>query len=236
MSLRPFIVMIRFLLNKPLRIAVHSACWIPLAWLLWDAYTDNLTFNPIQEITFRTGKTALILLVLSLAITPLNTVFGLKQLVPLRRPLGLYAFMYAALHFSIFVWLDYGFDLQLIGEAIAEKRYVLVGFAAFLLLLPLAITSTKGWMRRLGKRWKQLHRLVYVAAALVIFHYVWLVKADIREPLAYGAAVALLFVLRAPPVRRAITRFRQRRMGMPGVEKKPQPTKVSTPDKVSPRT
>ncbi len=221
--------------NKPLRIAVHIACWIPLAWLLWDAYTDNLTFNPIQEITFRTGKTALILLVLSLSITPLNTVFGLRQLVPLRRPLGLYAFMYAALHFSIFVWLDYGFDVQLIGEAIVEKRYVLVGFAAFLLLLPLAITSTKGWMRRLGKRWKQLHRLVYVAAALVIFHYVWLVKADIREPLAYGAAIALLFVLRAPPVRRAITRFRQRRMGTPAKAVKASTIHTSGSEEISPR-
>jgi sulfoxide reductase heme-binding subunit YedZ len=142
--------------------------------------------------------------------------------------------MYAALHFSIFVGLDYGFDPQLIGEAIAEKRFVLVGFTAFLLLLPLAITSTKGWMRRLGKRWKQLHRLVYVAAVLVIFHYIWLVKADIREPLAYGALVALLFVLRAPPVRRAITRFRQRHTGAMAADKHAQPAKASASDKVFP--
>jgi len=228
--------MLRILLNTPLRIAVHIACWIPLALLLWDAYTDNLTFNPIQEITVRTGKTALILLVLSLAITPLHTVFGLRQLLPLRRPLGLYGFGYAALHLGIFVGLDYGFDAQLIGEAIAEKRYVLAGLAAFLLLLPLALTSTKGSMRRLGKRWKQLHRLVYVAAALVILHYVWLVKADIRQPLLYGAAVALLLVLRAPAVRRSITRFRQRRVGGTVAEKQTPPAKAAAAEEIFPRT
>lgn len=198
-----------------LRILVHVGALIPLALLLWDARTNNLTFNPIQEITTRTGKTALILLVLSLVCTPLNTLFGLKQVLVLRRPLGLYAFGYALLHFGIFVWLDYGFDPQLIGEAIAKKRYVLAGFAAFLLLLPLALTSTKAAMRRLGKQWKPLHRLVYVAALLVILHYVWLVKADVRQPLAYGAVVALLLVLRIPAVRRKIISFRQRGAAAP---------------------
>jgi sulfoxide reductase heme-binding subunit YedZ len=196
-----------------LRIVTHIGAWIPLAQLLWDARIDNLTFNPIQEITYRTGKSALIMLLLSLACTPINTVFGLKQVLLLRRPLGLYAFAYAALHLGIFVYLDYGLDPELIREAIVEKRYVLVGFTAFLLLTPLAITSTKSSMRRLGKRWKQLHRLVYLAAPLVILHYVWLVKADVRKPLAYGAAVALLLLLRTPAVRRGITRFRQQVAG-----------------------
>ncbi len=196
-----------------LRIVTHLGALIPLAQLLWDAHIDNLTFNPIQEITYRTGKSALIMLLLSLACTPLNTVFGLKQVLPLRRPLGLYAFAYAALHLGIFVYLDYGLDPELIREAIVEKRYVLVGFTAFLLLTPLAITSTKGSMRRLGKHWKQLHRLVYLAAPLVILHYVWLVKADVRKPLAYGAVVALLLLLRTPAVRRRITRFRQQAAG-----------------------
>jgi methionine sulfoxide reductase heme-binding subunit len=213
-----------------LRILAHIAAWIPFAQILWDAQNDNLTFNPIQEITFRTGKTALIMLVLSLACTPLNTLFGLRQLLPLRRPLGLYAFAYAALHFSIFVWLDYGFNLALIREAIVEKRYVLVGFAAFLLLIPLAITSTKGWQRRLGKHWKQLHRLVYLVAPLVILHYVWLVKADIRKPLAYGAVIALLFVLRTPGIRRRITMFRQRHMGVATAPPKPAVTKSTAAD------
>jgi sulfoxide reductase heme-binding subunit YedZ len=193
-----------------LRLATHIACWVPFAVLLWDFANDNLTVNPIQEATFRTGKTALILLVLALACTPVNTLFGLRQVLPLRRPLGLYAFFYVCIHLSIFALVDYGLDWGLIQQAIVEKRFVLVGFSAFLLLLPLAITSTKGWMRRLGKDWKRLHRLVYLAALLVIVHFVWLVKADVREPLAYGAIVVALLGLRLPSVRRALTNLRQR--------------------------
>jgi len=200
-----------YLRKNWLRMLAHVGALIPLAILLWDAHLDHLTFNPIQEITFRTGKTALVLLVLSLVCTPLNLLLGLKQVLPLRRPLGLYAFFYVCLHLLTFVYLDYGFDLGLIREAIVEKRYVLVGFTAFLLLLPLAITSTKGWQRRLGKRWKSLHKLVYLAAPLAVLHFLWLVKADIREPLAYGAVVATILILRTPAIRRSITRFRQRR-------------------------
>ena len=166
------------------------------------------SFNPIQEVTLRTGRYALILLILSLACTPLNTLLGFRWVLPLRKWLGLYAFMYASFHFLIFIGLDYGFDLELILEAIFEKRYALVGFTAFLILLPLAITSTKGWMKRLGKNWKRLHRWVYLASLLVIVHFVWLVKADIRRPLAYGAVVVLLLVLRTPWVRRKASKFR----------------------------
>ena len=193
-----------------LRIVVHIGALIPLALILWDAYRGHLTANPIQDITFRTGKTAITLLVLSLVCTPLNTLLGLKFVLPARRPLGLYAFFYVCLHLLIFAVLDYGLDWGLIQQTITEKRYVLVGFTAFLLLLPLAVTSTKGWMRRLGKRWKQLHRLVYLAAILAVVHFVWLVKADIREPLLYGAALTLVLVLRLAPVRRAITALRAR--------------------------
>lgn len=193
-----------------LRILTHVGAVTPLAWLLWDYWFDNLTVNPIQDITFRTGKPALILLVLSLACTPVNTLFGFKQALPLRKPLGLYAIMYVSLHFLIFIGLDYGFDWGLLYEAIFEKRYALVGFAAFLILLPLAVTSTQGWMRRLGKNWKRLHRWVYLAGILAVIHYVWLVKSDIREPLLYGAAVALLLILRLPAVRKAVTNFRSR--------------------------
>ena len=170
----------------------------------------NLTANPIQAITFRTGKLALLLLVLSLACTPLNTAFGVRMALKWRRPLGLYAFMYAGLHFLTFTVLDYGLDPVLLREAIFEKRYALVGFSAFLLLVPLAITSTRGWMKRLGKRWKRLHQLVYIAGLLVIVHYVWLVKADRREPLLWGAAIAILLAFRLPPVRRAVVKLRGR--------------------------
>ncbi len=205
-----------------LLIVTHLGALAPLALLIWDFSRDQLTVNPIQEMTFRTGKTALVLLVLSLAVTPVNTIFGWRQVIPLRKWLGLYAFLYVSLHFLVFVWLDYGLDLVLLYEAIFEKRYALVGFAAFLLLIPLAITSTKGWMKRLGKNWKRLHRVVYLIAVLAVVHYVWLVKSDIREPLLYGAAVALLLALRLPPVRRVISRFRSRvrphRTGRPATD------------------
>ncbi len=209
----------RKFIDKWLWVPVHLAALAPLAIMLWQGYQDltnyttYLTINPIQEITFRTGKYALVLLVLSLACTPVNTVFGLKQVLPLRKPLGLYAFMYAGLHFLIFIGLDYGFDPGLLWEAIFEKRFALVGFAAFLILLSLAITSTRGWQRRLGKNWKRLHRWVYLAGLLVIVHYVWLVKSDIREPLLYGGIVLILLVLRLPSVRNQISRFRSRRQG-----------------------
>ena len=131
-----------------------------------------------------------------------------RQAIPLRKLLGLYAYLYVGLHFLIFVGLDYGLDLQLLYEAVFEKRYALVGFAAFLILTPLAITSTKGWMKRLGRNWKRLHKVVYGAALLGVIHYVWLVKSDIREPLIYGAVLVLLLAVRVPPIRRAITQTR----------------------------
>ena len=193
-----------------LAILVHVGALLPLALLIWNFFHDQLTANPIQYITFRTGKTALVLLVLALACTPLNSVFELKRVVGLRKPLGLYAFLYATLHFLTFVGLDYQFDPSLLKEAILKKRYALVGFAAFLSLLPLAITSTRGWMRRLGKNWKRLHRLIYLAALLVIIHFVWLVKSDIREPLAYGAVVVVLLALRLKTIRRALVDLRER--------------------------
>ena len=196
--------------RKWLPVVTHFGSLLPLASLAWKFFHDQLTANPIQYITFRTGKAALVLLVLSLACTPLSTIFGLRQLIGLRKPLGLYAFTYATLHFLTFVGLDYQFDPHLLQEAILKKRYALVGFAAFLSLLPLAITSTKGWMKRLGKKWKQLHRLIYLASILVIIHFVWLVKSDIREPLAYGAVVFLLLFLRLTPVRKALVNLRER--------------------------
>ena len=209
-------------MTRWLKWGVHVAALTPLAVILILAWQGRLTANPIQDITLRTGQTALVLLVLSLSITPLYTAFTIKELLPLRRRLGLYAFFYAILHFLIFVGLDYGFDPELLKEAIFEKRYALVGFAAFLILLPLAVTSTKGWMRRLGKRWKALHRWVYVAAVLVIVHYVWLVKSDIRTPLLYGAVVGILLILRAPAVARRMRQLRQARRGQ-------QPRRPSMP-------
>jgi methionine sulfoxide reductase heme-binding subunit len=202
-----------------LRITVHVGSLIPLAVLVWDYFNDQLTVDPIRAIILRTGKTALILLILSLACTPINILLGFKQVLKVRRALGLYAFLYAAIHFLVFVGLDYGFDPDLLKQTLLDRRYALVGFAAFLILLPLAITSTKGWMKRLGQVWKKLHQWVYLAALLVIVHFVWLVKADIREPLVYGAIVVLLLIFRIPRVRQVVSRIRNRSrykpMGLP---------------------
>jgi len=197
----------RFPRLTKLQILVHLAGIFPLAWLLFDFFTNNLTVNPIQAVTLRTGKYALIFLILSLACTPLNTVFHFRQALKVRRALGLYAFFYAGLHFLIFIGVDYGFDPVLLKEAIFEKRFALVGFTAFLILLPLAITSTRGWMKRLGKNWFRLHRLVYLAALLVIVHYVWLVKSDIRVPILYGFVIIVLLILRIPIIRRFFGKF-----------------------------
>ena len=187
-----------------LRFLVHAGALLPLAVLLWDYWQGGLSVNPIQDVTLRTGKYALVLLVLSLACTPINLVFGYKPVLRVRRALGLYAFMYVALHLLIFVGLDYGFDPALIREAILEKRYALVGFTAFLILLPLAITSTKGWMRRLGMLWKRLHRWVYLAALLAGM----IGSEEDGAKLMYGAVVVILLVLRIPRVRRSVSHFR----------------------------
>jgi sulfoxide reductase heme-binding subunit YedZ len=175
---------------------------MPLVWLVLDYLRDNLTYNPIQAVTLRTGRYALILLVLSLACTPLNTIFGFRQVIKVRRALGLYAFMYASIHFMIFLGVDYGFDLGLIFKEIIDKRYIIAGFTAGVILLTLAITSTKGWMKRLGRRWKQLHMLVYFSGLLAVTHYIWVVKSDYRVPLIVGGIVVLLLLARIPTVRK----------------------------------
>lgn len=186
--------------------AVHALSLLPLALLVFDTLAGRLSVNPIQDLTLRTGWAALTLLLLSLACTPANRLLGWKWAAGLRRPLGLYSFLYVCLHLLIFVAVDYGLDPGLIGQAIAEKRYVLAGLAAFLLLLPLALTSTKGAQRRLGRRWRQLHRLVYPAAVLAVLHFLWLSKTP-REPLIYGAVLLALLGARALRSRRGPARM-----------------------------
>lgn len=223
--------MLKFPLPKftKFQLLVHAGSLVPLALLVWDFFTDDLTANPIQDVTLRTGKAALVLLVLSLACTPLNTLFGFREALKVRRALGLYAFFYVCLHLSIFIGLDYGLDLELIREAIFEKRYALMGFAAFLTLLPLALTSTKGWMKRLGQNWKRLHRWVYLAAVLAVIHYVWGVKSDVREPLVYGAIVLGLLIVRIPAVRKLASRARHARYRFAESKPKRSPQRDRTP-------
>lgn len=188
----------------------HIGALVPLGVLLGEYFTNNLGVDPVREILFHTGTTALVLLVMSLAVTPVTIIFGWKQVIPLRRPLGLYAFFYVCLHLLTFLGLDYAFDLAFIIDGIVEQKFVLVGFSAFLLLIPLAITSTKGWQRRLGKRWKKLHKLNYLIMVLVLIHFIWLVKNVYIEPGIYAAIVALLFLVRWQPVKTRLLRWQRR--------------------------
>ncbi|MPZ76588.1 MAG: sulfoxide reductase heme-binding subunit YedZ [Deltaproteobacteria bacterium] len=175
-----------------LKPAVFLACLIPLGQLGYNAYTGNLTANPIEFITRFTGSWALILLLSSLAVTPLRKICGWNALIKYRRMLGLFAFFYAALHFLTYMVLDHFFDFQAIVKDILKRPYVTAGFTSLVLMIPLAITSTASMIRRLGKRWQQLHRLVYFAAAAAVLHFYWLVKADIRRPVQYGLVLAVL--------------------------------------------
>jgi methionine sulfoxide reductase heme-binding subunit len=209
----------RSVFNKlpPFQITVHLVSWLLFAWLIFDFFTGNLSVNPIQEITQRTGRYAIWLLIASLACTPLNTLFGLRQVLTIRRALGLYAFMFASLHFLTFSGLDYQFNWSLLKFEILEKRYIIVGSIVFTILLALAVTSTRGWQKRLGKKWRSLHRLVYAAGLLVILHYAWAKKGDIFSlqgdilmPLVAGIIVVILLLLRLPVIRRWVTSFRSR--------------------------
>ena len=191
----------------PLQIAAHIAALIPLILLLWDFWQSNLGPDPIRAATLRTGKAALILLVASLACTPVNIVFRFKQVLRLRRPLGLYSFMYASIHFAIFIGVDYFFNFKLIWEALFEKRYALVGLTTGLILLALAITSTVGWQRRLKKNWKRLHKLVYAAGVLAVIHFIWLVKQGVIEPWFWAGGMLILLLLRYDPIKKRVLKL-----------------------------
>jgi sulfoxide reductase heme-binding subunit YedZ len=191
-----------------LRIAVHLTGLFPISWLVFDYFNNRLTINPIQALELRSGTYALNLLVLTLSATPVYILFGYSPVLKVRRTLGLYTFSYVLLHFLIFTGLDYGFDLELLKGAIFEKKYAIVGMVAGFLLLLLAITSFKYWMAKLGKNWNRLHKIIYLTGLLVIVHYIWVVKTDIRVPLLYGGVIAFLLVIRIPVVRKWIRKFR----------------------------
>jgi sulfoxide reductase heme-binding subunit YedZ len=201
----------------PLQILIHLGAWFPLARLVFEAFTSGLTANPIQHIEQRTGRAAISLLFLSLAATPLHSLFGWKEPLQRRRALGLYAFMYAAIHVVIFADLDYGLAWSLIVQTIFQKPYILVGAAAFLMLIPLAVTSFDIWKVRLKKNWKRLHKTVYIIAPLVVLHYAWgkkgnffALQGDILLPLIYGLIFLLLMFLRIPALRRWLASARTR--------------------------
>ncbi|WP_020166150.1 sulfite oxidase heme-binding subunit YedZ [Methyloversatilis discipulorum] len=177
--------------------AVWAACLLPLMLLVAGGLRDALGANPIEHITRATGDWTLRLLLLTLAVTPLRQLTGWHWLVRLRRTLGLYAFFYGSLHLATYVWLDQFFDWPGIVADIVKRPFVTLGFAAFVLMLPLAITSTNGMIRRLGGRsWQRLHRAVYAVGVLGVAHYWWLVKKDLTEPITYAFVLATLFALR----------------------------------------
>ncbi|MEK7884942.1 sulfite oxidase heme-binding subunit YedZ [Methyloversatilis sp. NSM2] len=177
--------------------AVWAACLLPLMLLVAGGLRDALGANPIEHITRATGDWTLRLLLLTLAVTPLRQLTGWHWLVRLRRTLGLYAFFYGCLHLATYVWLDQFFDWPGIVADIVKRPFVTLGFAAFVLMLPLAVTSTNGMIRRLGGRaWQRLHRAVYAVGVLGVAHYWWLVKKDLTEPIAYALVLATLFALR----------------------------------------
>ena len=164
----------------------------------WRAWHQNLTANPIEFITHFTGDWTIRFLVFTLAVSPLRKLLALPDLIRFRRMIGLYAFFYGTLHFITYIWLDKFFDLPEMWKDVAKRPYITAGFTAFVLMIPLAVTSTAGWIRRMGgKRWQMLHRLVYVSAIAGVVHYYWLVKSDIRLPAMYGAFVAVLLGYRA---------------------------------------
>lgn len=206
----------------PLQITIHLYAWSAIAWILIELLSGSFSINPIQELEQRTGRHAITLLVMSLLCTPLNTIFKFPELLKRRRTLGLYALMYATIHVLIFVNLDYGLAWSLIIRTVFEKPYIIVGAIAFLMLIPLGVTSFDVWKVRLGKNWKRLHQMVYIIAPLVVLHYIWskkgdllLLSGDISRPLIYGLILAVFLILRIPAIRRHIASLPTRSLSLP---------------------
>jgi len=180
-----------------IKLVLFPAALIPLARLAWKAFHDGLGANPIEVITHSTGDWTLILILTTLSITPLRRITRQYWLIGVRRMIGLFAFFYGTLHFLTYIWLDKFFDLHEMLKDVGKRPFITVGFSAFVLLIPLAITSTAGWIRRLGgKTWQRLHQAIYAIAILGVIHYFWLVKADLRKPLQYALALGLLLLYR----------------------------------------
>jgi len=185
------------LLSKWTKVILFLLCLGPLARLVWKAFGNGLGANPIEFVTHDTGDWILIFLVLTLSITPARKLLHQPDLIRFRKMLGLFAFFYAFLHFGTWIGLDKFFDLREMLEDVVKRPFITIGFTGFLLLVPLAVTSTTGWIRRLGgKRWRQLHRLIYIIAIAGVVHYYWLVKSDIRRPVRYGFLVFALLAYR----------------------------------------
>ncbi len=185
------------LVSRWTKVAVFLFCLIPFGDLVWRIIKSDLGANPVEFLQHATGDWTLRFLVFTLCITPFRKLLNLPDLIRFRRMLGLFAFFYVSLHFLTYLGPDQAFDLAAMWKDVAKRPFITVGFAAFVSLIPLAVTSTAGWIRRIGgKRWQMLHRLIYFAAVCGVIHYYWLVKSDVRKPLLYGALVAILLAWR----------------------------------------
>jgi methionine sulfoxide reductase heme-binding subunit len=199
------------------KVAVFLACLGPLARLLWRFHTDTLGANPIEFITHSTGDWTLIFLLLTLSITPLRKLTRQAWLIRYRRTLGLFAFFYGCQHFLTYIWLDKFFDVHEMLADVAKRKFITAGFTGFVLMIPLALTSTAWSIRKLGgKRWRALHRLIYVSAIAGVIHYIWLVKADLHKPLEYAFVLALLLGYRV--VARVAPKIMEKRSAALAVE------------------
>jgi sulfoxide reductase heme-binding subunit YedZ len=182
---------------RPLKVIAFLACLGPVFVLTWKGFHQLLGANPIEVITRSTGKWTLVFLLITLSVTPVRKLLAQPWLIRFRRMFGLFAFFYGFLHFITYIWLDKFFDVHEMLLDIEKRKFITVGFTAFILMIPLALTSTSGWIRRLGgTRWNRLHKLIYVSAVLGVFHFLWLVKADIRRPIYFGTVLGFLLLYR----------------------------------------
>jgi sulfoxide reductase heme-binding subunit YedZ len=182
---------------RALKVPVFVVCLTPAFVLTWKGFHDALGANPIDVITRSTGTWTLTFLLITLSVTPVRKLSRLTWLIKFRRMLGLYAFFYGCLHLTTYIWLDKFFDVHEMLHDIAKRKFITAGLTAWTLMLPLAITSTTGWIRRMGgKRWQMLHRLIYFSAASGVVHFIWLVKADLRRPFIYGSILTVLLAYR----------------------------------------
>jgi len=205
------------------KVLIFLATLVPLERLVWKFFHDGLGANPVEVITHSTGDWTLILILTTLSITPLRKLTKQYWLIGIRRMIGLFAFFYGCLHFTTYLWLDKSFDVHEMIKDVYKRPFITAGFTAFVLLIPLALTSTKGWIRRLGKNWQRVHRLIYITAIAGVVHYIWLVKADLRKPLQYAFVLSVLLIYRI-----VVWMSEARRNGESTVVRRPSPeaTKV----------
>jgi sulfoxide reductase heme-binding subunit YedZ len=200
------------------KVLLFLLCLSPLFWAGWRAWNQDLTANPIEYVTHFTGDWTIRFIVFSLAVSPLRKLFRRPQWIRYRRMIGLFAFFYGSLHFMTWLWLDKFFDTQEMWKDVIKRPFITAGFLAFVLMIPLAVTSTSGWIRRLGgKNWNRLHKLIYVTAIAGVIHYYWLVKSDVRLPLLYGCLVGLELLFRAGAWALARRQAPQRKAVQPAV-------------------